>query len=160
MHLSPFITRRRIIQHGRVIRISRRPRKHARLVALRNLNLTSRSVPCVLWAEDTLCYVHRFATLPEEQKIVNELETEEARWYRKHIFFERRAVSFKDIQDQRLLQLNRRRSTWHHSGYENGHGVVAVPSASAVVRSYIEFLCGSYRMLVILILLSLGILSS
>ncbi|KAI0337498.1 hypothetical protein BDW22DRAFT_873487 [Trametopsis cervina] len=43
-------------------------RQHKRLVALREL--TARGIPCILWGEDTLCYVYRVATVLFAQKIL------------------------------------------------------------------------------------------
>ncbi|OJT05963.1 hypothetical protein TRAPUB_3150 [Trametes pubescens] len=42
--------------------------------------------------------------LPEEQKILDELQTEEARWYMHHTFYKRRAVTFKDMKEYKLQQ--------------------------------------------------------
>lgn len=43
--------------------------------------------------------------LPEEQKILDELQTEESRWYMHHVIFERRNVNFADIKEYKLQQL-------------------------------------------------------
>ena len=42
--------------------------QHKRLVALRDLN--ARGIPCILWAEDALCYVYRVATSLFDQQIL------------------------------------------------------------------------------------------
>ena len=42
--------------------------QHKRLVALRQL--TARGIPCIMWAEDALCYVYRIATALFDQQIL------------------------------------------------------------------------------------------